>query len=162
MTPNDMIDFDNLSTNQQHQAIAQATKNKNISWKVALAVLYPKFKDRAFVSNLIQQYIHDLCKQTAANNKRPIAHLSPTNKNKVTAAMYKKINNSYIRCRIPFDASTVDLEIRNHFETYQETNNKHTEQATTVVEHHNLNINNILGNSKRYTEETHMLALQTN
>ena len=44
--------------------------------------------------------------------------------------------------------------MRNYFTNYQETNNKYTEQAATGVEHHSPNVNNILSNSKRNTEDT--------
>ena len=153
-----MIDLDDLSVDQQHQIVAQAMRNENILLKVAPVVIYPEFKDETFVSDLIQQYKQGSVKQTTVNNKRTIAHVSPTNKDRVTAATYKITNNSYVDCRIPFDASAVNLEMRNHIVTYQGTNNKHTEQTATGVEHHNPDVNKKLGNSKLNSEETHMLV----
>eukprot|EP00751_Fragilariopsis_kerguelensis_P004251 CAMPEP_0170812952 /NCGR_PEP_ID=MMETSP0733-20121128/36434_1 /TAXON_ID=186038 /ORGANISM="Fragilariopsis kerguelensis, Strain L26-C5" /LENGTH=41 /DNA_ID= /DNA_START= /DNA_END= /DNA_ORIENTATION= len=41
MTPSEMNAFNDLLDDQQHQVIAQATRNENIRWKIVLAVLYP-------------------------------------------------------------------------------------------------------------------------
>ena len=65
MTFSDIIDFDNLFADQQHQVVAEAMRNEKILLKIALATLYPKFKDKVFLSNLIQEYKHGSDKQPA-------------------------------------------------------------------------------------------------
>ena len=131
--------------------------NKNISWKIALATLYPKFKDKAFLSNLIQRYKHGSDNQPTTTSKRPINEVSLSNQADVAAATNKSTNNSNAYCSLNYDKPAIDLAMMNYFANYQETNNKHTGQASTGVEHHGPSVNNIIGNSERNTEDTHII-----
>ena len=48
------IDFYSLVENEKQQVVERAMRNENISWKDTLVQIYPMFKDKAFVSDLIQ------------------------------------------------------------------------------------------------------------
>mmetsp|Transcript_62515 Transcript_62515/g.69944 ORF Transcript_62515/g.69944 Transcript_62515/m.69944 type:complete len:182 (+) Transcript_62515:269-814(+) len=158
MTPSEMNAFNDLLDDQQHQVIAQAMRNENISWQIALAALYPQFKDTAFLSKLIQQYKHGLDKQPATSNKRKSNEVTSSDKDNVAAATNKSTNNSKVRCRVFKDAAMM-----NHFNDYPETEtyNKHIWQEATGGEHRDLNVNNITDNSKKNTEETHPLLARS-
>ena len=72
--------------------------------------------------------------------------------------MYKSTNNSSAWPTLHHVDPAKDFVMRNYFVNYQETNSKHTEQDATEVDHYIPNVNNILGNSKRDTEDIHMLV----
>ena len=72
MLPSEVNIFNKLLDNQQYQVIAAAMRHKNIQWNIVLAELYPQFKDKAFLSNLIKQYKHGSGKQSLTSSKRTI------------------------------------------------------------------------------------------
>ena len=158
MSPSEMNDFTNLLADQQYQVVALAMGNKKILLKIALAALYPEFKDKAFLSDLIQSYKQGSDKQPATSHKCKVnaVSVSPSNQDNVPAVTKKSTNNPNVRCR-NFDKTVEDLVMMNQFANYLETNNKHTGQAATGVKNHGPSVNNILGNSKRNTEDTHTL-----
>ena len=121
--------------------------------------LYLEFKDTAFLSNLIQSYKQGSDEQPTTSDKHSINTVSvlPSNQYNVAAVTNKSTNNPNICCRIPFDDTTENLAMMNHFANFPESNNKHTGQAATRVENHGPNVNNISGNSEKNTEDTHIL-----
>mmetsp|Transcript_9335 Transcript_9335/g.10046 ORF Transcript_9335/g.10046 Transcript_9335/m.10046 type:complete len:110 (+) Transcript_9335:196-525(+) len=53
----------------------------NIPWRIALATLYPQFKDKDLLSSLIQYYKHGSDKQHATSVKRTINKTLPSAQN---------------------------------------------------------------------------------
>ena len=54
MKISEVNNFNKLSDDEQYQVIAAAMRHEKIKWNIVLAELYPQFKDKEFLSNLIQ------------------------------------------------------------------------------------------------------------
>ena len=61
--------FTKLSDNKQYKVIEAAMRHEKIKWNDLLAAIYPQFKDKEFLSNLIQQYKEGLVKQSSTSSK---------------------------------------------------------------------------------------------
>ena len=81
-------------------------------------------------------------------SKTQSAVVSPTAIDRAAAARYNSANNTYVGRQLPFDAATVNLEMRNHFQMYQGTNTDHTDQAATSLKQNHPNVNRKQGNSE--------------
>ena len=155
MTPTDMNNFNDLSDDQQHQVIAQAMRNENIQWNIVLAELYPQFKDKEFLSNLIHQYKHGLGKQSLTSSKRPIDEVSPSKQDKVAAGLAERS----IEVLNTIHALMEATKKQHLLPPALDTNNGPTIHEGETNQHGYLNVNEVAGNFEKSSGKTQRLLM---
>eukprot|EP00751_Fragilariopsis_kerguelensis_P015087 CAMPEP_0170762624 /NCGR_PEP_ID=MMETSP0733-20121128/2875_1 /TAXON_ID=186038 /ORGANISM="Fragilariopsis kerguelensis, Strain L26-C5" /LENGTH=140 /DNA_ID=CAMNT_0011102829 /DNA_START=406 /DNA_END=828 /DNA_ORIENTATION=+ len=130
-------------------------------WTTVLAHIFPEFKNKQYLSYLNRSYQQGTgdkitlpYKNPATSNKRKSNEITPTEQDKAAAATYKSTNDSNVGRQF-----FVDPVMMNCFNLHPVTgtHNKHICQDEAGSEHRGLNVNNIAGNSKRNTDDTHRL-----